>query len=108
LVALGAGLSAASIGLYWYTASEEPFFAFHWAEALAAYGAPPVLAMGFWFWCVGAVRAIRRRAVRSPVPGVAFVVLWTALQLLMLVQVTRDYHRDMYSPYYGPLRDGAD
>jgi hypothetical protein len=106
LVGLGAALSIASLSLYGYTADEEPFFTFHWAEALAAYGGPPVLAVGFGFWAVSAARAIRRRAVRSPYPGLAFVVLWTALQLFLLFDITRGYHGDMYSPYYGPLRDG--
>jgi hypothetical protein len=103
--AVGAALSAASVGLVFYGANEEPFLRFRWLDAVAFFGVGPALALGFVLWEIAWLDACARVSRKSAALALSVLsLLWVGLNLLYLALCVAGYAWDLRDPRFGPLR----
>ena len=100
LNACGVVLSALSFVVVQYTASEEPFFVFHWPDLLLIGGLGGLVFVLLASWAVASVRYLRRPPRRGWF-GTALVsacLLWTGMNLLYLGYSINAYRADLNDP----------
>ena len=99
-------LSALSVGIILYTATEEPFMVFRASDLVLIAVLGSVVFALFVAFAVACVRGYRRLPRPSTLAKLLLggSVLWTTLNLLYLGGSIYGYFEDLVNPRFGPWR----